>query len=404
MPKRFLILTNDTGFGHRSAANAVAEALAEMHGEECLVEVANPLDDDRAPAILRDSQVDYDRMVREMPDSYKLRYEFSDAAVPNVIIESAVTVMLFNIVRDLFARFQPDVILATHSMYAAPASAVMAIQQWNIPYLVVVTDLTNVHRMWFHKAADLILVPTRHAYEQALELGIPSRRVVVTGIPVNPRLSKETRPPEIIRRELGWQPDRHTVLVVASKRVKGVEEVLHVFNHAALPAQLAIVAGGDSELFERLQKVDWHAQVHLYNYVENLPAMLCAADCVISKAGGLIVTEALACGRPLLLIDVTPGQEEGNAAYVVQNEAGVLARTPVEALERLYHWLNDPALLAETQERARALGRPLAAYTVADLAWAAARRRRTAPAEVSAPVLPKLRDLLASFGIRVDER
>jgi 1,2-diacylglycerol 3-beta-galactosyltransferase len=398
--KRILILTNDTGFGHRSAANAIAAALAESHCTGCVVEIVNPLDDERTPAFLRESQSDYDRLVREMPDRYKLRYEFSDAAVPNAIVESALTVMLFNILRDLFERFKPDVILTTHSMYTAPASAVISINRLNIPFLVVVTDLTNVHRMWFNNSADMILVPTRQARDQALELGLPEEQVQVTGIPVNPKVVKETRQAEEMRQELGWRADLKSVLVVGSKRVKGLEEVLHVFNHADLPMQLAVVAGGDDELYAWLKEYDWHIPAHLYNFVENMPALLRAADCVISKAGGLIVTEVLACGRPLLMVDITPGQEEGNAEYVVKNGAGVLAETPVKALEHLFHWLHDPALLAETQEQARSIGRPQAAFTVADLAWSAAERGPRLAMQESVPVLPRLLDLLASFGIR----
>ncbi|OYT68341.1 MAG: hypothetical protein CFK52_15245, partial [Chloracidobacterium sp. CP2_5A] len=60
--RNILILTADAGFGHRSAAKAVAAALRETHGDDCAVEVVNPLADWRAPAALRDSPLDYDRM------------------------------------------------------------------------------------------------------------------------------------------------------------------------------------------------------------------------------------------------------------------------------------------------------------------------------------------------------
>ena len=62
--KRILILTADAGFGHRVAANAVAQALRERHGETCIVDVVNPLEDRRAPAVLRKAQDDYDRVIR----------------------------------------------------------------------------------------------------------------------------------------------------------------------------------------------------------------------------------------------------------------------------------------------------------------------------------------------------
>ena len=78
--KRILLLIADAGFGHRRAAEAVAQALIETHGDECVVDIVNPLDDDSAPALLRDSQSDYDQMVRKWPGLYRLGYKASDRA------------------------------------------------------------------------------------------------------------------------------------------------------------------------------------------------------------------------------------------------------------------------------------------------------------------------------------
>jgi 1,2-diacylglycerol 3-beta-galactosyltransferase len=97
------------------------------------------------------------------------------------------------------------------------------------------------------------------------------------------------------------------------------------------------------------------------------------------KAGGLVITEALACGRPMILIDAIPGQETGNADYVVQNEAGALALSPVEVLEILADWLRDDgALLKQRAQNACRLGKAEAANDVADILWQAAHHRAKA--------------------------
>ncbi|HVO43895.1 MAG TPA: hypothetical protein VMT34_14795, partial [Aggregatilineales bacterium] len=70
LPKKVLILTNDTGFGHRSTAKAIASALKDKHGEACTVEIVNPTEHKDASPILRNSQTNYDQMVRELPDVY----------------------------------------------------------------------------------------------------------------------------------------------------------------------------------------------------------------------------------------------------------------------------------------------------------------------------------------------
>jgi 1,2-diacylglycerol 3-beta-galactosyltransferase len=398
--KRILILTADLGFGHRSAANAIAAALQKMHAPNCVIEIVNPLDDARSPAFLRDSQADYDKIVREMPEVYRMRYNFSDNTVPNAIVENALTVLLFRIIRDLFQRFKPDVVVSTNNMFPAPVSAVLAVMDLDIPALTVVTDLVDVHLAWLHDGADMILLPTNAARIQALNNKVPKEKLMVTGIPVNPRLVEETRSLAEMRAAMGWDPDLTTILVVGSKRVNNLQSVLHILNHSGLPMQMVIVAGGDDALHQTLLDTQWHRSVYLYNFVENMPDFLKAADCVISKAGGLIVTESLACGLPMLLIDVTPGQEEGNAEYVVKNGAGELGRSPVEALEVLCHWLEqDKRLLSQYHEKALRLGRPRSAFTAAELIWSAAEHSSSLVTVDRPALLPRLLDMLRNFDI-----
>jgi UDP-N-acetylglucosamine:LPS N-acetylglucosamine transferase len=72
----------------------------------------------------------------------------------------------------------------------------------------------------------------------------------------------------------------------------------------------------------------------------------------------------------LLLIDVIPGQETGNANYVVSGDAGVLAEDSTGVLEAMAHWLaKDRRHYQQQAQNARTLGRPRAAYDIAELAW-----------------------------------
>jgi len=373
--KRVLILTADAGFGHRSAANAISAALLERHGEQCQGEIVNPLDDDRLPNILRRQQADYDRIVTELPEVYQLGYQLGEIRVTSSIAERALIVVLYETLRDHVRRCQPHAIVNTYPLYQAPLGAVFATTKNYIPLLTIVTDLATVHRLWFHSAIDHCLVPTDAVRDLALKAGISPEKIVITGIPVHPRLAQETRPPAALRAELGWRQELTTVLAVGSRRVKHLDEVLDLLNHSGLPIQLAVVAGGDERLYSQFQATEWHLPTHVYNFVQDLPTLMHAADLIICKAGGLIVTESLACGLPLLLIAVLPGQEVGNAEYVVRGGAGELAQKPVDALQILFHWLDRGGqLLAQRAENARRLGRPNAAYDVAELAWQAAER------------------------------
>jgi hypothetical protein len=84
--KQILILTADYGYGYRIAANAIAAALKETYGKECLSEIVNPLDDPHSPAFLREDQSNYDRLVRELPDLYELGYRVSENRVVRPVL------------------------------------------------------------------------------------------------------------------------------------------------------------------------------------------------------------------------------------------------------------------------------------------------------------------------------
>jgi 1,2-diacylglycerol 3-beta-galactosyltransferase len=243
----------------------------------------------------------------------------------------------------------------------------------------VVTDLVTVHRLWFHKRVDACLVPNTIVRDLALSYGLPPERIYITGIPVSPAIANEKRSKAEIRSSLGWQPDLPTFLAVGSRRVENLMDSLRVLNHFGKPLQLAVVAGNDQELYAALQKADWHVPVHLYNFIDFMPTLMHAADGLICKAGGLVVTEALACGLPMILVDVLPGQETGNAQYVIKAGAADLARTRIAVLETVFHWMaDDGALLKQRAAASNKIGLPRSAYAAAELVWQAAQAPRPA--------------------------
>ena len=371
--KRILILTADYGYGHRSAAKAIAQALQETYSDDCQVEIINPMEDPHAPALLRDGVNGYDKIVRRAPDLYKLGYQVGDTKLGSDIVRNSLTVMLFSTMREIIHQKQPDVIVCPYPSYQEILTAIFDLEKIHIPVLTIVTDLATVNRLWFHPGTDLCLVPTQTVYDLAINAGLPPEKVKIIGIPVRPDLIKGNQDQTTIRRELGWRGDLFTVLAVGSKRVEHLYDALWVLNHSGFPLQLVIAAGGDEEFYQHCQETQWHVETHIYNFVSEMGTFMRASDCVLGKAGGLTVSEALACGLPLIMVDVIPGQETGNADYVVAGNAGVLANNPTDVLETICHWLDKGRLhYHEQAENARRLGRPRAAHDAAELTWALA--------------------------------
>jgi 1,2-diacylglycerol 3-beta-galactosyltransferase len=374
--KRILILTADYGYGHRSAAKAITQALQEMYGKDCQVDIVNPMDHPRAPAALRDGATNYDRMVREAPELYKITFKVGDTPAVSGIVKNSLTLMLVNAIREIIHEKQPDVIVCTYSSYQNSLSAIFDLEKIHIPVLTVVTDLATVNRLWFHPVADVCVVPTQAVYNLAMQAGLPAENVKIIGIPVRPDLMMGNQDRAAIRRSLGWREDLFTVLAIGSKRVEHLYDALSVLNHSGFPLQLVIASGGDEEFYQRCQETEWHVETHVYNFVTEMGTFMRGADSVLGKAGGLTVSEALACGLPLILVDVIPGQEIGNAEHVVSGNAGVLANDPTEVLEAMAHWLEKGRRHYQEQaQNARRLGRPRAAFDIAERIWALASSR-----------------------------
>lgn len=403
--KHILILTSDAGFGHRSAANAIQAALQQKYGDQCQAVIVNPLDDPRTPAFLRDSEEDYTRLVRSAPDLYSFGYKASDAEIPSTIIESVLTLALYEVLGEMVREHQPDVIVSTYPMYQAPLVAYFGLNEVCVPLIVVVTDLVTVHRIWFEPDVQMCLVPTETVKKLATKNGVSEEKIRITGIPVSPRLADNTRRKEDIRVGLGWDPYLTTFLAVGSQRVDRMVDTLNVINHFGLPMQMAATAGRDKDLLDKLNAIEWHIPFHAYGYVDNMPDMMLAADAIISKAGGLVVTESLACGLPIMLIDAIPGQEEGNRDFVLQHGAGVYVVKPMQVLEVLAHWMREDGRgLRAAAENARRVGRPNAAMEVAEIVWQAASQGAGSENPISDLRRTRLIDLLTRNQIKWDKK
>ena len=148
-PRRILILTADAGFGHRSAANAVAAALAEL-APSVQVDVVNPIEHPRAAKLLRDSQTDYDRVVKESPQLYQLSYTATDQTLPSAMMDTATTLMLYEALRDTLNEYDPDTIVSTYPFYQAPLSALFRLNGRR----------AAAYRAWWENTPTRIEAPT----------------------------------------------------------------------------------------------------------------------------------------------------------------------------------------------------------------------------------------------------
>ena len=187
--KRILILTADSGFGHRSAAEAIQAAFRKDYGDRCEVIVKNPLDHPDVPVFIRNSQSDYDKLVEVMPQLYYTAYNFSDAEVPVKFMEGGFVLCLFNILREMVLKLMPDIIICPYPVFQAPLNVILQTEGLEIPTITVTTDLVTVHQVYFNDSVTFMTVPTEAVREKALAAGLHDSQIIKTGIPVDPEIA-----------------------------------------------------------------------------------------------------------------------------------------------------------------------------------------------------------------------
>jgi 1,2-diacylglycerol 3-beta-galactosyltransferase len=368
--RKFLILTSDSGFGHRASANAIAKALVRAHPREAAPYIINPIFEDSASRWLQKAEENYDSNVKDYPSLYKFAYEASETRSIRTMIESTLTLALNKTLQCLVRDIRPDAIVSTNQMFNAPVSAVLEYLGVRIPVFTVVTDLADVHSLWFTDGPDRFYVASERVRERALENEVPPENIIISGIPVDPDFADIPTDRVTLRQKLGLSPELTTLLFVGSKRVSGILEDLDALNSAEPRFQVTAIAGGDEDLYRALLSRKWRFPIRIENFVSNMPDWMHCADLLVTKAGGLILSEGLAAGLPIILVDVLPGQEESNVDYILQNQAGVLAEYPAQLRRWVNIWLaEENKVLKNIASRARQLGQPNAATTIAGDLW-----------------------------------
>ena len=263
------------------------------------------------------------------------------------------------------ARLKPDVILCTHFLPAELLSRARARGEALPPLWVQVTDF-DVHALWVHDHVDRYCVASDEVAFRLADRGVPREKISVTGIPVMPQfatpLSRAT-----CAAEIGIDPQRFTVLMMAGGAGVGSLDDL-AMRLLALPGELQLVAlaGRNADLLRRLQDLAKRNPGRLFplGFTTTVERLMSTADLVVTKPGGLSVSECLAKARPMLLVSPIPGQEERNADYLLEAGAAVKAVDGATLVYKLSRLLAEPARLEKMSEAAHGIARPHAARDV----------------------------------------
>jgi processive 1,2-diacylglycerol beta-glucosyltransferase len=319
--KKILILTASYGEGHNAAARGLDSAFREIPTAD-----AEVLDLFGATygAVYDRTRTEYLNVIERAPKLWAAMYGILDRTP----LVHAITPMLNKVQGRLSAVLdekQPAAVIATYPIYNYLLNRIRTRKvQRPFRQYTVVTDSITVNSVWFRSDTDAYFVPNDETALAMKRAGVPAEKLRVFGFPVPHSFA--SRRPE--RPDFGEGKSLRVLYMINGGKEQApsvIEKIVRIPS-----VELAVTVGRDEELRGRVNEVveRENAHVEVHGWTPRMPELLMTSHILIGKAGGAAVQEAIAARTPMLITHVVPGQEEGNARLLLENECGVLAQGP----------------------------------------------------------------------------
>lgn len=359
-----VFLFSDTGGGHRSAAEAIIEAMQLAYADSFTAEMVDFYKDWGSGPLSKVPEL-YPEMVKAKA-LWKASFYATDGRAQARVVTASLWPLVRAATRKLVRNHPADIIVTVHPF--VNSFALMALGTKRPPFYTVVTDLVTTHALWFDKRADRILVPTEMARQRAMVYHMPPEKIEVMGLPVAQRYCAPEGNKLLLRRRLGWPANKSIVLLVGGGDGMGpLGRTARAIDASGLDVSTVVVCGRNKKLQSTLSGKPWENPTFIYGFTRELPDFMRAADFIVTKAGPGTIAEAMNAGLPIIMYSKIAGQEDGNVTFVESVGAGVWAPQAPLVVRALTRWISRPDERQIVTENARRAARPDAARRIAKL-------------------------------------
>jgi processive 1,2-diacylglycerol beta-glucosyltransferase len=310
-------------------------------------------------------------MVKTVPSLYGFLYDRVERAREAGSFRKLVSRLGAHSLHALIEELQPSCVVCTHAFPCGIMSQYKRTIDPRLPVVGVVTDYV-VHPFWIYRNIDAYAVATEEMRNALRARSVPDDRIRITGIPVDPRFALASSKREALR-ELGLDPEERRKLVLVMAGGLGIgplEMMLRALCRVRRPIAAAVLVGRNARREERLRA--WSSglpyPVQVRGFENNVFDYMHAADVLLTKPGGLTISEALAARLPMVLVKPLGGQEQRNTRYLVKQRAAMRADNEdaiARAVDRIL--ATHPASRGRLLRRAESVRRPEAAADVAQI-------------------------------------
>ncbi len=335
---KVLILTVSTGQGHTQTALAISEYF-ERRGAECRVldaykDTNQLISDSLEKGYLVSTQYAtgfYRRAYRMAEKSENSKYRGFHISR---LADGMVGQKLLGHIR----AFSPDVIIATH-LFAALHLTYMEEEIFDIPTYGIVTDFT-MHPYWENTNLDYYVTASKLLNFQCVRKGIPEYKILPFGIPVRETFAQNV-PTEEARALLGIENKTTVLVMMGSMGYGNMAKSIRKIDRIDMDFQLLCVCGKNTRAKRDIERMDLTHPHRVFGYVDNVDVMMDATDFMVTKPGGITLSESLAKGVPVILMNPIPGHEDRNMEFLVNNGLAMLVSDTCPVEEAVYQFLQN---------------------------------------------------------------
>jgi UDP-N-acetylglucosamine:LPS N-acetylglucosamine transferase len=361
---KVLIISSDTGGGHRSAAQAIADGLERFwKGESAAVRIVKAVEESHH--VTEKLVAVYNWLLRHRQSWMKYLYWAVNKIRPET--REFFHKRCIGFVRDQFEKWCPHIVVSVHPLTQHIFGRILRELDLagQIPLVTVVTDpCYGFWKGWACDDVSLYLVANEDAKRQLVDYGVSPEKIKISGMPVNPKFREaDEKDAQEVRRTYGLDPDKFTVFVNAGWVGGGnIPKIFRELVRGELDVQAIFLAGKNEELRAEAEKIAKSAKfpVKVIGYSDEIEKLMQSANVMISKLGGLTTFEALACRLPIIADATTPPmpQEAGTVDLLSRKGAGILLKKPSEIVPIIRELLLDNGKYSRMREATAGLTMP----------------------------------------------
>ncbi len=350
---KILIISSDTGGGHKSAAAALVEGVQRFwEGESKIVRVIKGVEESHH---ITDKLVNvYNWILRNKQHWMKYLYWVMNTLQPekNSFFQRACVPYFV----EIFEKYVPHAVISVHPLTQHIVAKVLKQLHLSdkVPLVTVVTDpCYGFWKGWACDDVSLYLVANDEARQQLLDYGIAPEKIKISGMPIHPKFHEvNEKDAQKARKAFGLNPDKFTVFVNAGWVGGGnIPQIFKELVRGNLDVQAIFLAGKNENLKREAEEIAKTAKfpVKVIGYSDEIEKLMQSANVMISKLGGLTTFEALACSLPIIADATTPPmpQEAGTVNLIKRKGAGILLEKASDIVPTIQNLISDSKKYAE---------------------------------------------------------